>query len=169
MTNIFGGAEKKTIQFVVNTLYKKKKKKNQMIEYKNKILSAFKNRQRSKEHWPNMLFQSILKEFSFYLYYRRVMFLETSFYSYVLRFLNKFSIHVLIKKLDFKCDGSLHSIFCRFLQTFVYHKIWTLRRFFYKVKHFNMDCIVNKYIFFNLYVHSHLKYTHLIKSSLKYI
>ena len=32
-----------------------------------------------------------------------------------------------------------------------------------------MDCIVNKYIFFNLYVHSHLKYTHLIKSSLKYI
>ena len=34
---------------------------------------------------------------------------------------------------------------------------------------FYMDCIVNKYIFFNLYVHSHLKYTHLIKSSLKYI
>ena len=32
-----------------------------------------------------------------------------------------------------------------------------------------MDCIVNKYIFFNLYVHSYLKYTHLIKSSLKYI
>ena len=51
-----------------------------MIECKNKILSAFKNRQRSKEHWPNMLFQSILKEFSFY--YRRVLFLETSFYMY---------------------------------------------------------------------------------------
>ena len=32
-----------------------------------------------------------------------------------------------------------------------------------------MDYIVNKYIFFNLYVHSHVKYTHLIKSSLKYI
>ena len=32
-----------------------------------------------------------------------------------------------------------------------------------------MDCIVNKYIFFNLYVYSHLKYTLLIKSSLKYI
>ena len=91
------------------------------------------------------------------------------FFLHVLRFLNKFSIHVLIKKLDFKCDGSLHSIFCRFLQTFVNHKIWTLRRFFYKVKLFYMDCIVNKYIFFNLYVHSHLKYTHLIKSSLKYI
>ena len=91
------------------------------------------------------------------------------FFLHVLRFLNKFSIHVLIKKLDFKCDGSLHSIFCRFLQTFVNHKIWTLRRFFYKVKFFYMDCIVNKYIFFNLYVHSHLKYTHLIKSSLKYI
>ena len=51
----------------------------------------------------------------------------------------------------------------------VYHKIWTLRRFFYTVNFFYMDCIVNKYIFFNLYVHSHLKYTHLIKSSLKYI
>ena len=32
-----------------------------------------------------------------------------------------------------------------------------------------MDCIENKYIFFNLYVHSNLKYTHLIKISLKYI
>ena len=40
---------------------------------------------------------------------------------------------------------------------------------FYKVKLFYMDCIVNKYIFFNLYVYSHLKYTPLIKSSLKYI
>ena len=138
-----------------------------MITCKNKILSAFKNRQRSKEHWPNMLFQSILKEFLF-LYYRRVLFLETSFYMYYL-FVNKFSIHVPIKKLDFKCDGSLHSIFCRFLQTFVNHKIWTLRWFFYKVKLFYMDCIANKYIFFSLYVDSHLKYTHLIKSSLKYI
>ena len=27
---------------------------------------------------------------------------------------------------------------------------------------FYMDSIVNKYIFFNLYVHSHLKYTHLV-------
>ena len=40
---------------------------------------------------------------------------------------------------------------------------------FYKVKLFYMDYIMNKYIFLNLYVHSHLKYTHLIKSSLKYI
>ena len=91
-----------------------------------------------------------------------------SFYMYYV-LLNIFIIHVPIKKLEFKCDGSLHSIFCRYLQTFVNHKIWTLRRFFYKVKLFYMDCIVNKYIFFNLYVHSHLKYAHLIKSSLKYI
>ena len=34
---------------------------------------------------------------------------------------------------------------------------------------FYMDCIENKYIFFNLYDHSHSKYTLLIKSSLKYI
>ena len=34
---------------------------------------------------------------------------------------------------------------------------------------FYMDCIENKYIFFNLYVHYNLKYTHLIKISLKYI
>ena len=34
---------------------------------------------------------------------------------------------------------------------------------------FYVDCIENKYIFFNLYVHSHLKYTHLIIISLKYI
>ena len=34
---------------------------------------------------------------------------------------------------------------------------------------FYMDCIENKYILFNLYVHSHLKYTHLIIISLKYI
>ena len=95
-----------------------------MIEYKNKILSAFKNRQRSKEHRPNSYVVSIHFEGIFFLYYRRVLFLETSFYSYVLRFLNKFSIHVPIKKLEFKCDGSLHSFFfCRFLQTFVYHKI----------------------------------------------
>ena len=32
-----------------------------------------------------------------------------------------------------------------------------------------MDCNVNKYIFFNLYLHSYLKYTHSIKRSLKYI
>ena len=44
-----------------------------------------------------------------------------------------------------------------------------IAKVFYKVKLFYMDCIMNKYIFFNLYVHSHLKYTHLIKSSLKYI
>ena len=137
-----------------------------MIECKNKILSAFKNRQRSKEHWPNMLFRSILKEFSFYII---VGYCFWKLFLYVLRFLNTFSIHVPIKKLEFKCDGSLHSIFCRFLQTFVYHKIWTLRRFFYRVKLFYMVCIVNKYIFFDLYVHSHLKYTHLMKSSLKYI
>ena len=137
-----------------------------MIKCKNKILNAFKNRQRSKEYWPNMLFQSILKEFSFYII---VEYCFWRLFLYVLRFLNIFSIHVPLKKLEFKCDGSLHSIFCRFLQTFVYHKIWTLRRFFYKVKLFYMYCIVNKCILFNLYVHSHLKYTHLIKSSLKYI
>ena len=135
-----------------------------MIKCKNKILNASKNRQRSKEHWPNMLFQSILKEFSFYII---VGYCFWWHFLCVLRFLNIFSIHVLIKKLEFKCDGSVHSIFCRFLQTFVYHKIWTLRRFFYEVKLFYMDCIVNKYIFFNLYFHSHLKYTRLIKSSLK--
>ena len=107
--------QKKTIQFVVNTLYKK----NLMIECKNKILNALKNRQRSKEHWPNMLFQSILKEFSFYII---VGYCFWRLFLYVLRFLNIFSIHVPIKKLEFKCNGSLHSIFCRFLQTFVYHK-----------------------------------------------
>ena len=37
------------------------------------------------------------------------------------------------------------------------------------MKLFYMDCNVNKYIFFNLYLHSHLKYTHSIKRSLKYI
>ena len=104
-----------------------------MIECKNKILNAFKNRQMSKEHWPNMLFQSILKDFFFILSSGTVF---GDFFLYVLRFLNKFSIHVPIKKLEFKCDGSLHSIFCKFLQTFVYHKIWTLWTFFYKVKLF---------------------------------
>ena len=77
---------KKTIQFVVNTLYKKKKI-NQMIECKNKILSAFKNRQRSKEHWPNMLFQSILKEFSFYIIvgycFWRLLSICTTFSKYI--------------------------------------------------------------------------------------
>ena len=65
---------------------------------------------------------SIHFEGIFFLYYRRVLFFG-DFFLYVLRFLNIFSIHVPIKKLEFKCDGSLHSIFCRFLQTFVYHKI----------------------------------------------
>ena len=37
------------------------------------------------------------------------------------------------------------------------------------IETFYMDCIENKYIFFNLYVHSNLKYTNLIKISLKYI
>ena len=137
-----------------------------MIKCKNKVLNAFKNRQRSKEHWPNMLFQSILKEFSFYIIVGNGFW---RLFLYILRFLNVFSIHVPIKKLKFKCDGSLLSIFCRFLQTFVYHKKWTLRRFLYKVELFYMDCIMNKYIFFYLYFYSHLKYTHLIKSSLKYI
>ena len=169
MTNIFGGAEKKTIQFVVNTLYKKKKKKKKKIKW----LSA------KIRSWVHLKIDKGPKNTDqiccFNPFWRNFLFILSSgivfgdFFLYVLRFLNKFSIHVLIKKLDFKCDGSLHSIFCRFLQTFVNHKIWTLRRFFYKVKLFYMDCIVNKYIFFNLYVHSHLKYTHLIKSSLKYI
>ena len=34
---------------------------------------------------------------------------------------------------------------------------------------FYMDCIENKYFFFNLYVRSHLKYAHLIKISLEYL
>ena len=155
--------KKKTIQFVVNTLYKKKIK----------LLSA------KIRSWVHLKIDKGPKNTDQICclnpFWRNFLFILSSgivfgdFFLYVLRFLNKFSIHVLIKKLDFKCDGSLHSIFCRFLQTFVNHKIWTLRRFFYKVKKFYMDCIVNKYIFFNLYVHSHLKYTHLIKSSLKYI
>ena len=66
---------------------------------------------------------SIHFEGIFFLYYRRVGTVFGDFFLYVLRFLNKFSIHVPIKKLEFKCDGSLHSIFCKFLQTFVYHKI----------------------------------------------
>ena len=37
------------------------------------------------------------------------------------------------------------------------------------IETFYMDCIENKYIFFNLYVHSNLKYSHLIKISLKYV
>ena len=91
------------------------------------------------------------------------------FFLYVLRFLNIFSIHFPIKKLEFKCDGSLNSFFCRFLQTFVYHKIWTLRRFSIKWNFFIWIVLwIN--IFSSIYTfHSHLKYTHLIKSSLKYI
>ena len=70
---------------------------------------------------PNMLFQFIFEEFSFYIIVE-YCFLRL-FQIIVLRFLNIFSIHVSIKKLEFKRDGSLHSIFCRFLQTFDYHNI----------------------------------------------
>ena len=49
-----------------------------------------------------MLFQSILKEFSFYII---VWYCFWKLYLYALRFLNIFSIHVPIKKLEFKCDG----------------------------------------------------------------
>ena len=163
MTNIFGGAEKKTIQFVVNTLYKKKKK-IKWLSTKIRSWVHLKIDKGPKNTDQICCFNPFWRNFLFILSSGIVL---GDFFLYVLRFLNKFSIHVLIKKLDFKCDGSLHSIFCRFLQTFVWKK--NLRRFFYKVKLFYMDCIVNKYIFFNLYVHSHLKYTHLIKSSLKYI
>ena len=137
-----------------------------MIKCKNKILNAFKNRRRSKDTDQICCFNPFWRNFLFILSSGTVF---GDFFLYVLCFLNIFSIHVPIKKLEFKCDGSLHSIFSRFLQTFVYHKIWTLRMLFYKVKLFYMDCIVNKYIFFNLCVHSHLKYTPLIKSSLKHI
>ena len=68
-----------------------------MIKYKNKILNALKNRQKSKTDWSIMLLQSILKEFSFDIivgYYFWRLFL------YVLRFLNLFSIRVPIKKLE---------------------------------------------------------------------
>ena len=155
--------KKKTIQFVVNTLYKKKIK---WLSAKIRSWVHLKIDKGPKNTDQICYFNPFWRNFLFILSSGTVF---GDFFLYVLRFLNTFSIHVLIKKLDFKCDGSLHSIFCRFLKTFVNHKIWTLRRFFYKVKLFYMDCIVNKYIFFNLYVHSHLKYTHLIKSSLKYI
>ena len=128
--------EKKTIQFVVNTLYKKKKKKKKKIKW----LSA------KIRSWVHLKIDKGPKNTDqiccFNPFWRNFLFILSSgivfgdFFLYVLRFLNKFSIHVLIKKLYFKCDGSLHSIFCRFLQTFVNHKIWLLRRFFYKVKLF---------------------------------
>ena len=104
---------KKTLQLVVNTLHKKNRKFYR-IKCKNKILNAFKNRQRSKEHWPNMLFQSIWWYFLFIL--SSVTVFGDSFYMYLLRFLNIFSIHVPIKKLEFKCDGSIHSIFADFFK-----------------------------------------------------
>ena len=123
------------------------------------ILNAFKIDKGPKNTDQICCFNPFWRNFLFILSSGTVF---GDFFLYILRFLDIFSIHVPMKKLEFKCDGSLYSIFCRFLQTFDYHKIWTLRRFFYKVKLFYMDCIVivNKYIFFNLYVHSHLKYTH---------
>ena len=103
-----------------------------------------------------MLFQSILKEFSFYII---VGYCFWKLFLYIIRFLNIFSIHVPIKKLEFKCDGSLHSIFCRFLQTFVYHKIWTLRRFFYKVNLF-IWIVLRINIFSSIYTFIPIKNIH---------
>ena len=128
-------------------------------------MNAFKNRRRSKDNDQICCFNPFWRNFLFILSSGTVF---GHFFLYVLRFLNIFSIHVPIKKLEFKCDGSLNSIFCRFLQTFVYHKIWTLQRLFYKVKLF-LYGLYCEYIFFNLCVHSDLKYTHLIKSSLKHL
>ena len=130
VTNIFGGAEKKTIQFVVNTLYKKKIK---WLSAKIRSCVHLKIDKGPKNTDQICCFNPFWRDFLFILSSGIVF---GDFFLYVLCFLNKFSIHVLIKNLDFKCDGSLHSIFCRFLQTFVNHKIWTLRRFFYKVKLF---------------------------------
>ena len=123
MTNIFGGAEKKTIQFVVNTLYKKKS--NDRVQ---KIRSwVYLKIDKGPMNTDQMCcFNPFWKNFLFILSSGTVF---GDFFLYVVRFLNIFSIHDPIKKLEFKCDGSLHSIFFRFLQTFAYHKIWTLRRF----------------------------------------
>ena len=82
-----------------------------------------------------------------------------------------FNIHVQIQKLEFKFVSSFHFIFANFFKPLliILIKYEHCGGFATKWNFLYMDCIENKYIFFNLYVHSNLKYTHLIKISLKYI